>query len=118
MADTEFYLSLEDDSGFLALEDVGLLLLETSYDGTLIENTTATLRDQSGFTICDRSGRKARPDELVKDPYTGLMVLPKYVDKFQPQGSRPRRTDTTTKGSRRPEKETIFLTLVRVRVKK
>ena len=78
---------------------------------TDITNSTATTRDQSGNTICDRSGRKARPDELVRDPYTGLMVLPKYVDKFQPQGSRPRRTDTTTKGSRRPEKETIFITV-------
>jgi hypothetical protein len=111
MADTEFYLSLEDDSGFLALEDVGLLLLETSYSGTLIQNTTAQTRDQSGFTVCDRSGRKARPDELVRDPYTGGMVLPKYVDGFQPQEERPRRHDTTTKGSPRPEKDTLFITV-------
>ena len=34
----------------------------------------------SGYELCDRSGRKAYPGELVQDPYTKMMVLPKYID--------------------------------------
>jgi len=47
---------------------------------TDITNLTAEAPVYSGYSVCERSGRKAYPGELVKDPYSGLMVLKKYID--------------------------------------
>jgi len=75
---------------------------------TDIINVGAVVRDKSGNTICDRSGRKCYPHELVKDPYTGNMVLPQYVDDPQ-QITRVFRS-TSGSGPRRAEQDNNFIT--------
>ena len=73
-----------------------------TFDGIPITNPTAFVRDQSGVTICARSGMIAKPGQLVMDPHTGGWVLPKYVDEYQPEPEKYRTKDRT-KGARRPE---------------
>jgi len=47
---------------------------------TAITNSNAETREASGSEICDRSGTKAYPHELVKDPHSKNMVLPWLAD--------------------------------------
>ena len=47
---------------------------------TAITNSGAETREASGNNICDRSGTKAYPHELVKDPHSKNMVLPWLAD--------------------------------------
>ena len=47
---------------------------------TAITNTGAVTRDESGNTICPRSGFKVYPHELIKDSYTGDLVLKRSID--------------------------------------
>ena len=49
-------------------------------DGLDPTNLTAEVQAFSGNEICDRSGRKVFPGELVQDPYSKQWVLPKYQD--------------------------------------
>ena len=74
---------------------------------TAITNVGAVTRDESGNTICDRSGRKAYPHELVKDP-EGNMVLPRYLDEPQRETRAYRSTSGT--GSKRAEQDNNFIT--------
>jgi len=48
-------------------------------EGTSITNSNTFTPDSSGFTICQRSGFKAKPDQLVRE-WTGLWVLPRYAE--------------------------------------
>ena len=77
--------------------EVNLLL-----PGIPIENDNTFFPDQSGLTICSRSGMIAKPGQLVLDPRSGGWVLPKYVDEYQPEPEKYRTKDRT-KGARRPE---------------
>ena len=101
---------LKQDGGKLTLEsETGSLLLESTFFGTAIENPTAQTRDQSGYTICMRSGARAKPGKLVEDPYTKTMVLAKYVDKPQ-LTLRERSRSSKLRGSDRPEPTIRFIT--------
>ena len=101
---------LQEDGFKIFLEDgLGFLLLETSEfnPGVTIENAGATT-ETSHYVICTRSGFKVRPGELIKDPYSGEMVLPEFADRdYRVGGGRsikPRR-------SIRPEQTDRFITV-------
>lgn len=80
---------------FLRLENNGLLLLEGEdrigySDYLLLEledalNTDATRQVPTHYNVCAVSGFKARPHELVKDEYSGEMVLPEFADQQHQQ---------------------------------
>jgi hypothetical protein len=74
---------------------------------TDITNDTAEVRTESGNTICDRSGQKAYPHELVKDPYSGNMILPRYLDEPQ-QYTRAWRSESGD-GPKRAETQDTFI---------
>lgn len=40
--------------------------------------------DDTKYDICQRSGKKAKTEDLARE-WTGLMVLPKYLDHRHPQ---------------------------------
>ena len=111
MAAITDYLLLESGGKILLEDGSGFILLERSHGetGTIIENTTALTRDQSGYTICMRSGARAKPGKLVEDPYTKTMVLAKYVDKPQ-LTLRERSRSSKLRGSDRPEPTIRFIT--------
>lgn len=70
-------------------------------EGTPIENTNATTDTPNRYNICDRSGFKAKPGELVRT-WDGLMVLPEFWEPRNMQDlvtSRPERQ----RGAKRPE---------------
>ena len=109
MSETNYFLL--EDGGKLSFESSGFLLLESTIRelGTEITNLTAVTRDQSGSTICMRSGARAKPGKLVEDPYTKTMVLAKYVDKPQ-LTLRERSRSSKLRGSDRPEPNIRFIT--------
>ena len=94
---------LKEDGGKIILEGGGgFLLLESQDPGTALTNPTAFTPDQSGNTICDRTGKKALPGTLVKDPYSDGMVLPKHLDEYIPEHTKARER---ARGSERPEQD-------------
>lgn len=78
-------LLLADGSGvlLLALSDdippADALLLAVIPGGTSITNSNTFQTDRSDFTICQRSGFKAKPDALVQE-WNNLWVLPRYAE--------------------------------------
>ena len=79
------YVLLEDGSGNILLEnDVGLdafpdkVLLERDETGA-IANTDAISDSSNRYNVCQFSGFRALPDELVESGY-GELVLPKYSE--------------------------------------
>ena len=83
------FLKLEDGTGVIALEGT----LEVPYaDLLLIEleetlNVDAERTPLNNYVICSRSGFKVRPGELIKDPYSGEMVLPEFADRDYREGT-------------------------------
>ncbi len=74
---------------------------------TSITNSDATTDAPNHYNICDLSGFRALPGELIKT-WDGLWVLPKYWEPKHPQlmvRSRPE----NQRGSIRPEGEDTFL---------
>ena len=107
---TTFNYLLKEDVGDLLLENsLGSLLLETSFVGTLLTNSTAFYPDQSGYTVCHRSGFKAKPDELVRT-WDGALVLPKFAEGRHEQGRVRSIPDNRTKGSKTPEADVNWIT--------
>lgn len=74
-------LLLEDGTGALLLEKdgTGVLLLEVLLGGTLLTNDNTFKPSHSGFTVCERSGFKAKPDALVLE-WDGVKVLPEFAE--------------------------------------
>ena len=79
------YILLENGSGDILLEnDTGLdafpdkVLLERDETGS-IANTEAITDSSNRFNVCQFSGFRALPDELVESGY-GELVLPKYAE--------------------------------------
>jgi len=108
MADIIDYLLLEG-GGKLTLEDESGSIILQSTVGTRIQNLTAAPSDHSGYSVCMRSGARAKPGKLVLDPYSKTMVLPKYADKPQRTiDERSRRSKL--RGSDKPEPNTRFIT--------
>ena len=103
------FLKLQDETGFLRLEGnkdgyEGLLLLQSE----VISNTTATPNVPTHDNVCFVSGFKALPGELVKDEYSGEMVLPEFADN---QHQMPRRMPTRASKVQRVEpREPTFIT--------
>jgi len=63
---------------------------------------------KSNFEICQRSGRRAKPGKLIKDPYTNAWVLPEYADRYPEQLFTKVRAESLT-GSARPEQDDNFI---------
>jgi hypothetical protein len=102
---------------FLKLQDDSLLLLEgtkVGYEGhvllqaSTVLNTTASTNVPTHYNICAISGFKALPHELVKDEYSGEMVLPEFADR---QHRQPKRMPTSpSKVTRVEPREPTFIT--------
>ena len=68
---------------------------------TPITNSTATTDTPNRYNICQRSGFRAKPGELVKDAY-GEMVLPEFADSRHDQEFVRVRAENQ-QGAKRPE---------------
>ena len=103
-----FFLFLETGKKLL-LEDFADLLLETSNinPGTTIANTNADTRSFSGNEICDRTGFKVLPGDLVEE-WNGHMVRPESFEPQQPQDKLRSRPDKLP-GSVSPEPSDTFI---------
>ena len=75
--------------------------------GTPITNSNATTDVPVNFTICDRTGFRVLPHELMRDGY-GMMVRPESHENRHPQEFVRSTTDKQT-GSVRPEQADRFL---------
>ena len=110
----EHYILLEDGSGNVLLEnDVGLdrwpdkVQLEGSTAGE-ITNTDAIADTDNRFNVCQFSGFRALPGELVESGY-GEMVLPRFAEPRNIQ-ERVRAQAENLQGSPRHEATDIFIT--------
>jgi hypothetical protein len=107
------FLQLEDGSGDLLLEqsdDVGpadklLLEVDNSADPS---NAEANEDTQNRFNVCQSSGFRALPGELVESGY-GEKVLPKFSEPRQMQDF-VKTTPDRQEGSPRNEPEDVFIT--------
>ena len=85
------FVYLEDDLGILLLEGV-----------PSIDNPWATIKVPTRVNQCERSGFRALPNELIKEPYTDRMVLREFKDfdhddrqnRISNRRSRPVRVET------------------------
>ncbi len=64
--------------------------------------------DSGKYNICQRSGRKAKPGELVKEAFTQAWVLPEFADPY-PQNLRIEAIAENLEGALRPEGDDIFI---------
>jgi len=105
---TRYYLLLENGFRILLESGDGYILLEEGANpGVDILNLDATF-PTSNYLICARSGFRARPGELVLDPYSRDRVLPQYLDTDVQHGSRH---SSKARGSRRPEQDDNFISV-------
>lgn len=75
---------------------------------TEITNTNATEDTKNRYNVCQVSGFKAKPGELVQR-WDGLWVLPKFNEERHPQ-DRVRTRHESQQGSIRPEGADTFIT--------
>lgn len=61
---------------------------------TDITNDNATTPDFTGYEICDKSGFRAYPGELVRDGHSRNWVLPRFADAEQPNELRHHRSES------------------------
>ena len=108
------YILLESGSGNILLEnDVGLdafadkVLLEIDETGS-IANTDAIQDSSNRFNVCQFSGFRALPGELVESGY-GELVLPKYAEPRNMQDFVTVRAEHL-EGSPRNEAPDVFIT--------
>ena len=96
--------ALGEDGGRIELEAGGYLLLESSVLSANVDAKTVPRK----YEICQRSGFRAEPGQLVKD-WTGLWVLPRFREQRNEQQfvrSKPEKPPT----QKRPEKDPVYLT--------
>jgi len=72
-------------------------------DGTSITNSGATTDTGNRYEVCQRSGFRAKPGTLVKDPYTKMWVLPEFVEPLHPQLFVKSRGDRLSSGAVAPD---------------
>jgi len=108
MAQTEFYLTLQNGNGFVQAQDASLLLHQASYDGTLIANSEATTSAPNSFEVDQISGFKVKRGTLVENGY-GWYVHPDRYESRHPSDLGPRTVDDRQRGSVRPEQPENFL---------
>ena len=108
------YILLENGSGNILLEnDTGLdafpdkVLLEIDETGS-ITNTEAVQDSSNRYNVCQFSGFRALPDELVESGY-GELVLPKYAEPRHMQDFVTNRAEELP-GSPRNEAPDVFIT--------
>ena len=75
---------------------------------TDITNDTAGQDTGNRYEVCQRSNFRAKPGTLVREPITNLLVLPEYVDPFEPQLRVKDKAESLT-GSVRPESSDQFI---------
>ena len=109
------YVLLEDGSGNVLLEnDTGLdafpdkVLLEAADSGASLVNSDAIEDSQNRFSVCQFSGFRALPGELVKSAY-GELSLPKFAEPRHMQ-ERVRVHAENLEGSPRNEAPDVFIT--------
>jgi hypothetical protein len=61
------------------------------------------------YTVCARSGFKARPGELVQESYTKLWVLPEFSEPAHPSIYVRSRPEQLNRGALRPDDTGIEL---------
>ena len=84
-------VTLEDEEGYILLEN-----------SSSIENQWTTTKVETRVNQCERSGFRALPNELIKEPYTDRMVLREFKDfdhddrqnRISNRRSRPVRVET------------------------
>ena len=96
---------LENDTGLDAFPDK--ILLEIDETGSIV-NTEAIADSSNRFNVCQMSGFKALPGELVESGY-GELVLPKYAEPRHMQ-ERVRVRAEQLEGSPRNEAPDVFIT--------
>ena len=96
---------LENDTGLDAFPDK--ILLEIDETGS-ITNTEAIADSSNRFNVCQFSGFRALPGELVESGY-GELVLPKYAEGRHMQ-ERVRVRAEQLEGSPRNEAPDVFIT--------
>ena len=110
----ENYILLEDGSGNLLLEQTDVdsfadkLLLEAAESGASLDNTSAQTDTNFRYNVCQRSGFRALPGELVRSGY-GELVLPKFSEPRQLQDF-VRVKAESLEGSPRNEATDVFIT--------
>jgi len=77
-------------------------------EGTEIVNVDSTTEVPVNYEICDRSGFRVYPDELVKDSY-GFLTRKESKDERHPQDSLRSRGGDKEKGPQSPELDDQFL---------
>ena len=96
------FLEQEFPGGVVILEGgEGYLVLEAD---SSIDNPFTTLNAPTRVEACERSGFRALPHELVKEPYTDRMVLKEFKDidhddrqnRISNRRSRPRKVEART----------------------
>ena len=109
------YILLENGSGNILLEnDTGLdafpdkVLLEAAASGASLDNTIAQTDSQNRYNVCQFSGFRAMPGELVKSAY-GELSLPKFAEPRHMQ-ERVRVHAENLEGSPRNEAPDTFIT--------
>ena len=107
------YILLEGGSGNILLEETDLdafadkILLEIDDTGA-IANTEAIQDSSNRFNVCQMSGFRALPGELVESGY-GELVLPKYAEPRHMQDFVTNRAEELP-GSPRHEAPDVFIT--------
>ena len=81
----------------------------TTPPGVEVDNTEATAPTSSGYNICDRTGFRALPHELVTDPYSKNKVLKRFADDHQWQENIRSRGNSPQRGPRSPENDDVFI---------
>ena len=97
-------LSYEIEAAIGTEDGLSALVLESSdvTDGTVVENTNATIDAINRYNICQRSGYRAKPGGLVRDGY-GAMVLPEFAEPRHPQDYVRSIVDRPNRGAMRPD---------------
>lgn len=78
-----------------------IVIGEGANEGTVIQNLSATTDSGNRYEICDRSGFRAKPGQLV-ETWDGLMVLPEFWEPRNMQDFVSSRAERQS-GAQRPE---------------
>lgn len=92
---------------FIAPFDIGALPPEEIDFGHSLLNPDAVPDSENRYNICQRSGFKALPGELVRDGY-GYWVLPRFAETRHPQDFIKSRAEKL-EGPQQPEQDDVFV---------
>ena len=93
-------VTLEDEEGFILLEN-----------SSTIENQFATIKAETRVNACERSGFRAYPGELIKEPYTDRMILKEFKD-FDHDDRQPKHTHRDSRPMAVEQEDTFISTAI------